>query len=912
MSEASTPASAQTPLMRQYLEIKAEHADSLLLFRMGDFYELFHDDARRISALLGLTLTQRGTSAGQPIPMAGVPVHSVEGYLARLLRAGESVAICEQLGDAVTGKGPMERGVTRILTPGTLTDAALLEDRRDSILLALHRAGDRYGLAWSDLAGGRLLLAEVENRSELAAELARLAPAELLVDESSTAPGDLSFLIGPVRRRPPWHFDAATATRSLCDLFGVKDLRGFGTEGMDLAIAACGALLTYIQDTQRAALPRVTSLRVERPRDSLALDAATRQHLELDREAGVRGGHSLLGVLDHCAMSMGSRLLRRWVQRPLRDHAVLRLRHQAVEALQSAPADVDLAGRLRAIGDVERIVARVALRSARPRDLATLRDALIAAPALHSALIRVDAPRLHQLSGALAGHETLGAQLGAALVEQPPALLREGGVIAVGFDADLDELRLLSENADGFLRELESRERAATGLAALRVGYNRVHGYYLEIGRAQSERIPAHYTRRQTTKNTERYITEELKSFETRVLSARDRSLGREAELYEQLLDTLSEGLAPLKALAEALAEIDVLQNLAARAKQLDWRAPTLSDEIGIEILDGRHPVVETVLDAPFEPNDLQLDPARRMLVVTGPNMGGKSTYMRQAALIVLLAHIGSFVPARAATIGPIDRIFTRIGASDDLARGASTFMVEMTEAANILHNATHQSLVLMDEIGRGTSTWDGLSLAQACAVYLATENRALSLFATHYFELTALAGNVEGVFNVHFDAIEDGESLVFLHAVRDGPANRSFGLHVAALAGVPRGVVEHARALLQGFEHQAELNAAALQLARSDGDVDARTSPQLGLFTPAVQEPVARTAAARGAPIGSDAADVPACADRHALDRTLAAHRKLLQSLHALDPDQLTPRQALEALYRIRGEIAEPPTEPL
>ncbi len=874
----TTPAvpSLHTPLMRQYLAAKSEFPDILMLFRMGDFYELFYDDARRIAQLLGLTLTQRGASAGAPIPMAGVPVHAVESYLARLLRAGESVAICEQTGDPLESKGPMQRRVTRVLTPGTVTDAALLDERRESLLLAVHASGTRFGLAWSDLGGGRLALAEVEGTSALAAELARLSPAEILVDEGADHGAWSAAAVTPPRRRPPWHFDEDSATRALADLLGVRDLRGFGADEVPLATAACGALLAYLKDTQRSALPHLTSLRVERPGDGLALDASTRRHLELDAHPEGRSEHTLLGVLDRCAMPMGSRLLRRWLNQPLRDHTVLRLRHQAVGALGTARESTPLREVLHGLGDVERIAARIALRSARPRDLSTLRDALEANPAVQALLSGIDSPRLAELAAELGDHADSARLLRAALVELPPAVLRDGDVFAGGFDAELDTLRGLSTDANSFLAALEERERVATGIATLKVGYNRVHGYYLETGRALSERVPAHFTRRQTTKNTERYITEELKQFEDQVLTARDRALVRERTLYEQLLDSLAAHLGPLQQFAAALAEIDVLGNLSARARALDWCAPTLVDAPGIEIIRGRHPVLEAVRDEPFEPNDLKVNPDRRMLVITGPNMGGKSTFMRQNALIVLLAHVGSFVPADAATIGPIDRIFTRIGASDDLARGASTFMVEMTEAANILHNATEHSLVLMDEIGRGTSTYDGLALAHACATHLAGENRSFTLFATHYFELTALADTLEGVANVHLDALEHGDGLVFLHAVRDGPANRSFGLQVAALAGVPRPVIAHARAVLESLERRAEASAAAGLVEAST--LQTPSTPQLGLF---------------------GAGDVSGHGDAPQRDAEADALRS---AIGELDPDQLTPREALAALYRLRA----------
>jgi DNA mismatch repair protein MutS len=853
-----------TPLMRQYLAAKAEYPDTLLFFRMGDFYELFYDDARKAARLLDITLTQRGESAGAPIPMAGVPYHAVESYLAKLVRTGESVAICEQIGDP-NGKGPMQRKVVRVVTPGTLTDEALLPERRDNLLLAIAAGASGYGLAWADLAGGRFLLCEVTDADALAAELARLAPAETLISEDAVWPQPVASLTG-LRKRPPWHFDATSARRELTRFFGTRDLSGFGADDLTLAVAAAGCLLAYLQETQRAALPHLSGLAVESADETVAMDAATRRNLELDTHPSGDTRYTLLGVLDSTITPMGARALRRWLHRPLRDHAALRLRHQSLAALMESGALDALREQLRAIGDLERILARVALRSARPRDLATLRDGLAAAPDLHATLAKVDSPLLNKLLERLGEHADMMHLLQAAIIERPPALLREGGAVADGYDAELDELRKLSTHADQYLVELEQRERAATGIATLKVGYNRVHGYYIEFGKAQADKAPAHYTRRQTTKNAERYITEELKAFEDKVLSAKERALMRERALYDGVLDALIEKLAPLKQAAQALAELDVLAALAERADALDWSRPELVDEPVIAIERGRHPVVEQVRDEPFEPNDLALDDARRMLVITGPNMGGKSTYMRQNALIVLLAHIGSHVPADSARIGPIDRIFTRIGAGDDLARGQSTFMVEMSETANILHNATANSLVLMDEVGRGTSTYDGLALARAAAVHLATVNRAFSLFATHYFELTELAAQIDGIANVHLDAVEyndpkQGEQLVFMHAVKDGPADRSFGLQVAALAGLPKAVIADAKRTLASLEKMEHANATSKQHAAI------ASKPQPDLF----------------------AAPPP--------DPRLA---QLAEALRALDPDALSPREALEALYRL------------
>ena len=859
-------AQEHTPLMKQFLAAKAEHPDVLLFFRMGDFYELFFDDARKAARLLDITLTQRGVSAGQPIPMAGVPYHAVEGYLARLVALGESVAICEQIGDPAASKGLVERKVVRIVTPGTVTDEALLSERRDTLLLAVARAGTSskrtgYGLAWADLAGGRFLVNEVDGDDALEAELARLEPAELLLPDEEGWPAFASSRNG-VRRRAPWLFDADSGRRQLLQFFKLHDLSAFGIEDQPLAIAAAGALLGYVEETQKQRLPHLTAIAVESGDGAIAMNAATRRHLELDTRIDGEQKHTLLGVLDSTITPMGGRLLRRWLHRPLRDRRVLGERHHAVATLIDSRSDDSLRERFRALGDLERILTRVALRSARPRDLSTLRDGLAMLPDVRDALSGVDSPRLRALADELGEHDGVCALLQHAIIKQPPVLARDGGVINDGFDNELDELRRLSTNADQFLVDLEAREREASGIANLKVGYNRVHGYYIEISKAQAGKAPTHYTRRQTLTNAERYITEELKSFEDKVLSARERSLARERLLYEQLLDVLNEHLQPLKNCAAGLSELDVLACFAERAQQLDWSRPQLVEDNCLQIERGRHPVVEAVRTEPFEPNDLSLDDARRMLVITGPNMGGKSTYMRQNALIVLLAHIGSFMPAARATIGPIDRILTRIGAGDDLARGQSTFMVEMSETSYILHHASAQSLVLMDEIGRGTSTYDGLALAEACARHLAAVNRCYTLFATHYFELTALAEPGSGIANVHLDAVEHrdhagNETLVFMHAVKDGPANRSFGLQVAALAGLPKPVLREARGRLAELEQRRDDPAPVLSAQRLD------QPQQIGLFTPA---------------------------------------SAALDALAALEPDELTPKQALEALYRLKS----------
>lgn len=842
--------------MRQFFAAKAEHPDVLLFFRMGDFYELFYDDARKAARLLDITLTQRGSSAGQPIPMAGVPAHAYEGYLARLVALGESVAICEQIGDPALAKGLVERKVVRIVTPGTVTDEALLQDRRDTLLMAVARGRSGYGLAWADLAGGRFLVNEVGNDDMLEAELARLDPAELLMPDEDGWPTTLSTRHG-IRRRAPWLFDADSGRRQLLRFFDLHDLSGFGIEDRPLAIAAAGALLGYVEETQKQRLPHLTAIRVETSDGAIAMNAATRRHLELDTRIDGDTRNTLLGVLDSTITPMGGRLLRRWLHRPLRDRTIVSERHDAVERLIDARADADVRDAFRGLGDIERILSRVALRSARPRDLSTLRDALLLLPSVRDALRGIDSPRLQALCGELGEHDAQAAWLARAIVPQPPVLARDGGVIAEGHDEELDELRRLSTNADQFLIDLEARERESSGIPTLKVGYNRVHGYYIEISKGQSDKAPVHYTRRQTLTGAERYITEELKAFEDKVLSARERSLAREKLLYEQILDELNVRLEPLKRCAAALSELDVLVCFAERARELDWSRPSLVDEPVLRIERGRHPVVEAVREDPFEPNDLDLHADRRMLVITGPNMGGKSTYMRQNALIALLAHIGSFVPAAKAELGPIDRILTRIGAGDDLARGQSTFMVEMSETSYILHHATAQSLVLMDEIGRGTSTYDGLALAEACARHLANVNRCYTLFATHYFELTALAQPGSGVANVHLDAVEHGDSLVFMHAVKDGPADRSFGLQVAALAGLPKAVVREARGRLAELERRRNDPAPVLTPQTLD------TPQQFGLFTPA---------------------------------------SAALDALAAIDPDELTPKQALEALYRLKA----------
>ncbi len=865
----SDTADAQhTPMMQQYLRIKAQHPHELVFYRMGDFYELFYSDAEKAARLLDITLTARGASAGAPIPMAGVPYHAAEGYLARLVKCGESVVICEQVGDPGTTKGPMERKVARIVTPGTVTDEALLDDRRDNLLMAIaqgQRGGQpAFGIAFVDLAGARFAVLEVDGLDALRAVLGRLDPAEILVGEDA---GSLNALLdgrNGVRRRPPWEFDDESAERSLVAQFGVRDLTSFGCAELRLAVGAAGCLLQYVKDTQRSSLPHLTGMTVEREEDTILLDAATRRNLELTDNLNGGHEHTLAWVLDRCGTPMGSRLLRRWLHRPVRRQEVVNARLDAVAELIHDFRFEALAELLGRIGDIERILTRVALRSARPRDLTRLRDALGLLPELQQRAAGYQAARLAALRDALQPQPALHALLSKALVDNPPMIIRDGGVIAPGHDADLDELRLLSENAGQYLVDLEAREKERTGFKTLKVGYNRVHGYYIELSRGEADNAPIDYQRRQTLKGYERFITPELKAFEDKALSAKSRSLAREKELYDALLDATGAELAVLQATAAALAEMDVLANFAARAYQLDYRRPELTDRPGLEISGGRHPVVEQVLKEAFVPNDVLFSDARRLVVITGPNMGGKSTYMRQTALIALLAHVGSFVPAERALVGPLDRIFTRIGSSDDLAGGRSTFMVEMTETANILHNATARSLVLMDEIGRGTSTFDGLSLAWACARFLAQKSRAFTLFATHYFEITALAGEVPGVVNVHLSATEHGDDILFLHRVLEGPASKSYGIAVARLAGVPREVIREAQRKLEDLEG----GEAGTTAGKDSGNKSRGRGPLAN------------------APVGTP--------------DLFAAVSPTLQRLRELDADALSPRQALDLLYEL------------
>ena len=846
-------------MMQQYWKLKNQHPEQLMFYRMGDFYEIFYEDAKKAAKLLDITLTARGQSAGQAIPMCGIPYHAAEGYLGKLVKLGESVVICEQIGDPATSKGPVERQVVRIITPGTVSDEALLDERRDNLIAAVLGDERLFGLAVLDITSGSFTVQEFSGWENLLAELERINPVELLIPDDWPQGLPAEKRRG-ARRRAPWDFERDSAHKSLCQQFSTQDLKGFGCEKLTLAIGAAGCLLGYAKETQRTALPHLRSLKHERLDDTVVLDAATRRNLELDVNLAGGRDNTLQSVIDRCQTAMGSRLLTRWLNRPLRDLKILQARQLSIRCLLEGYRFEGLQPRLKEIGDIERILARIGLRNARPRDLARLRDALAALPDLQIAMADLETPHLARLATIAGTYPELSALLAKAIIDNPPAVIRDGGVLAHGYDAELDELLSLSENAGQFLIDLEAREKARTGLSHLKVGYNRVHGYFIELPSKQAESAPADYIRRQTLKGAERFITPELKAFEDKALSAKSRALAREKMLYEALLENLIGHLPPLQDTAAALAELDVLSNLAERSLNLDLNCPSFVDEPCLRITQGRHPVVEQVLTTPFVANDLRLDDDTRMLVITGPNMGGKSTYMRQTALIVLLAHIGSFVPAASCELSLVDRIFTRIGSSDDLAGGRSTFMVEMSETANILHNASDRSLVLMDEVGRGTSTFDGLSLAWAAAERLAAL-RAYTLFATHYFELTVLPESEPLVANVHLNATEHNERIVFLHHVLPGPASQSYGLAVAQLAGVPDTVIRRAK------EHLGRLETNSL--------------------------PHEAVLAKPGK------AAVP-----HQSDLFASLPHPVLDEISRTDIDGLTPRQAMELLYSLKNRI--------
>ncbi|MCB5362266.1 DNA mismatch repair protein MutS [Pusillimonas sp. CC-YST705] len=867
-------------MMRQYLTLKKQAGKHLLLYRMGDFYELFYDDAERAARMLNLTLTKRGSSAGEPIPMAGVPFHSLEGYLARLVALGESIAICEQIGDPATSKGPVERQIVRLVTPGTLTDDALLPAKADRLIAAMWHARlgreHRVGLAWMNLANGSFQVTECAPEM-LESELYRVAPAELLHAEKQNVSSQLDCTLSSL---PDWHFELDAANRLLLKHFEIDSVASFGMADMPAATCAAGALLYYVSQTQSQALSHIQAIRVDQAGEYVVLDPVTRKNLELTRTLSGEDSPTLFSTLDHCHTPMGSRLLRHWLHHPLRDNAEVLARQQAIAALlddaQADPLQVRtgldaLQQVLRRLPDVERIATRIALRSVRPRELASLRDALAQLPALVAVLQTsfVSTGRLEHLAKLLVLPQALSDCLAQAIAPEPALQVRDGGVIAQGFDEELDTLRRLASDSGDFLLELEARERTRTGIPNLKVEYNRVHGFFIEVSKGQADKVPVDYRRRQTLKNAERFITPELKEWEDKVLSAKDRSLAREKWLFEQVLDVLNPHVPALSECARALAQVDVLASLAEHARRNDWVAPELSSAPEITIEAGRHPVVENSIER-FTPNDCELTPARRMLLITGPNMGGKSTYMRQVALIALLARTGSFVPAKQARIGELDRIFTRIGAADDLAGGRSTFMMEMTETAAILAASTSQSLVLMDEIGRGTSTYDGLALAWAIAHRLLSHNLSLTLFATHYFEITRLAAQVEGAANVHLAATDSAGGIVFLHEVRPGPASRSYGIQVAQRAGIPASVIRHATRELAQLEAQGE------------------STPQLDLFSaPPVEDTV------------EPEASVPAPSEQ--LQKALALH----EAFASIDPDQLSPREAHALLYQLLQDHA-------
>jgi DNA mismatch repair protein MutS len=859
--QASSNPSLQnhTPMMQQYLGIKAQHPDILLFYRMGDFYELFFDDARKASELLDISLTARGKSGGNAIPMAGVPYHAVENYLVRLVKMGQSIAIVEQVGDPATSKGPVERKVMRIVTPGTVTDEALLDDKQDNILAAVVSVKGQFGYATLDITSGRFAISELADNESLAAELQRTNPAELLYPEGF----EYFHLIDQrkgLRRRPEWEFDYQTSLQLLNSQFGTKELSGFGVENSQLGLSAAGCVMQYVKDTQRASLPHIRSILLESNSDTVLMDAATRRNLELTHNLSGGLENTLASVLDHTSTAMGSRLLQRWIHRPLRDIATLNIRQKNIQSLLNTDYP-ELQNSLKQVGDMQRVLARLALRSARPRDFARLRNAFLLLPEIQEFVSAESAQNantgLMQLANNISQYPAFADLLERAIIEAPPVLIRDGGVIKPGYNEELDELRALSKGATDYLDELEQREKERTGIATLKVGYNRVHGYFIEVSRSYADQVPADYVRRQTLKNNERYIITELKEHEDKVLTSQSRALALEKQLYEQLFDLMLPDLAPLMQSADALAELDVLTNLAERAETLNYHCPTLSQQSGIHFDQGRHPVVEHVMNTPFIANPVEVNPQRRMLIITGPNMGGKSTYMRQTALLVLMTYMGSYIPAENAEIGPIDRIFTRIGASDDLASGRSTFMVEMTETANILNNASANSLVLMDEIGRGTSTYDGLSLAWACADYLARQLQSFTLFATHYFELTQLAEQIPELANVHLDAVEHEESIRFMHAVQEGAANKSYGLQVAQLAGVPRTVIQAAKRKLLELEN----------MPVDKKSVSHKQEQQLDLL--------------------------------NSID-------DLRVSLKQINPDELSPKQALEYLYQLKKIAAE------
>ncbi len=843
-----TEKSQHTPMMQQFLKIKADYQDMLLFYRMGDFYELFFDDAIKAAKLLDITLTHRGKTKGNPIPMCGVPYHAADNYLAKLVKQGLSVAICEQTGDPATSKGPVTREVQRILTPGTVTEEALMDAHKENVLLAIHSNSRGYGVAYLALANGVFKVQQMEDLATLEAQLTRLSPNEILIAENSDLHHQLKHW--PCLARPEWDFDTESAQHTLQKTYQVHDLIGFGINESDVFLPAAGALIQYVKHTQKTDLKHLQAIQIEYLDQYLHVDAQSRKNLEIDFHPDGKDELTLCGFIDQCSTAMGSRKIRRWVKQPLRDRSLLNHRLDGIEALIASSLVNDLQDQLKGIADIERIVTRISLLTARPRDLVALRESLAAVKLLQSTMRSIEAKDLQTITHALNPHDELASLLHRAVKENPPVIIRDGGVIADGYDEKLDELRNISSDAGQYMLDFESQQQEISGINSLKVGYNRVHGYFIEISKLHTEKVPENYIRRQTLKAVERYTTPELKQFEEKVLSSKEKSLAHEKELYLQLLHNFSDHIQSLQLLAETVSELDALSNLSERATTHQLCKPKLTQDLTLDIKQGRHPVVETIQDTPFEPNDLSLNRQDKMLIITGPNMGGKSTYMRQTAIIVLLASIGSYVPATSADIGDIDRIFTRIGAGDDLTRGRSTFMVEMSETASILHHATANSLVLMDEIGRGTSTYDGLSLAHACAVHLAQVNQSFCLFATHYFEITALAEQIPSISNVHLNAVEHGDGIVFLHTVKPGAANKSYGLQVAALAGLPTVALNNARNYLQQLESQPS-----------------NSQPQqYSLFQEAIK-----------------------------------TESKVEEKLKSIEPDELTAKQALDIIYQLK-----------
>ena len=848
-----------TPMMQQYLTIKSDFQDMLVLYRMGDFYELFFDDAIEASRLLGITLTARGNSGGEPIKMAGVPFHAVEQYLAKLVKLGKSIVMVDQVG-VVTGKGPVERKVTRIITPGTLTDAALLDERTDNLISCLYKHKQTYGIATLSLSGGKFSVFQT-HEEDIINQLERINPSEIIVPESLLPQLRQTRPQTSIKGQPDWHFDITNCTTRLHEHFAIQSFDGFGISNYNLCIIAAGVLLDYAKQTQYNQLPHITNIVYEENSKYLTLDAISRRNLEINTTISGDRSPTLLSLLDNCATSMGSRTLNFWLNNPLRNHDEIKTRLNAVDFLKND--NNSLNDILKQIVDIERITSRIALRAARPRDLSALRDSIKLLPELNF-LSESNDSLISTLIAAINNPilTEIGNKLESAILPEPNALVREGGVINAGYNPDLDYLRDIQKNCDQFLVELEQREKDRTKIANLRVEFNRVHGFFIEISNSLIDKAPPEYRRTQTLKNVERFTTPELKKFEQEVLSAQDKSITLEKQIYDELLTHLNQYLKELHTTATAIATLDVLNNFAALANSNNYTRPELvGTDIAsnlIKITDGRHPVVEKQIDQ-FIANDINLDGNTKFLLITGPNMGGKSTYMRQTAIIVLLAHCGSFVPAAHAIIGNIDRIFTRIGASDDLSSGKSTFMVEMSETANILNNATRSSLVLMDEIGRGTSTFDGLALAHAIARHLIEKTNCYTLFATHYFELTELANHYSHAKNVHLSATEHQDKIVFLHHVHDGPAEKSYGIQVASLAGVPKTVISLAKKYLTQLENKA-------------------LPPQIDLFSSNFID---------------DVSQVP-------VNNISEAEQKILDKIKTLDPNSLNPRQALDFLYEL------------